>query len=118
MRRRGYKPIPVLQPGGDAGLLQREELVCIGGLVRMSDTSRMHYLDKILNSDVNAKVHLLGMIKEEWFSPYSCAFQGDNTSWIPRSEWNRRKSIEEWLKLYGERWIPYQPRDLIQLTMF
>lgn len=117
MRRRGYHPIPILQPGGNSEMLKTEELIFIGGLVPMDELSRMQYLDTILSTDTRAKVHLLGMMKHEWFAPYLHAVQGDNTSWIPRSEWNRRKTIDEWMKEYGEQWIPYKPRDAIQMVM-
>jgi hypothetical protein len=118
MRRRGYEPIPILQPGGDKGLLQNERMVFIGGTVPMSDGERMRYLDDLLGPGITAKVHLLGMMKPEWFAPYQAAVQGDNTSWIPRSEWNRRKSIEEWMQEYGEQWIPHVPRNHIQMALF
>lgn len=118
MRRRGYKPIPVLQPGGDEGMLQREGLVCIGGLVRMDETARAHYLDSILRPEIKAKVHLLGMMRPQWFAPYLPAVQGDSTSWIPRSEWNRRKTVAEWMQEYGDQWIPYEPRKVAQLSLF
>lgn len=118
MRRRGYKPIPILQPGGDRSLLHSEKMVFIGGTVPMSYGERMRYLDDLLGSGITAKVHLLGMMKAEWFAPYKAAVQGDNTSWIPRSEWNRRKSPEEWMKEYGEQWIPHRPRDAVQMALF
>lgn len=117
MRRRGYSPIPILQPGGNEQMLYTEKLVFIGGLVPMDELNRMQYLDKILIPGLKAKVHLLGMMKHEWFSPYLSAVQGDNTSWIPRSEWNRRKTVEEWMKEYGEQWIPYSPREMVQMDM-
>lgn len=117
MRRRGYRPIPVLQ--GDAfHLLRQEPMLAIGGLVRMDDDERKRYLDSIFyDHKPLSRIHLLGMIKHEWFEPYEKAIQGDNTSWIPRSEWNRKKTIEEWMKEYGEQWIPYQPRELVQMVM-
>ncbi|AGN33768.1 hypothetical protein PANG_00049 [Paenibacillus phage PG1] len=118
MRRRGYEPIPILQPGGDKGLLQNERMVFIGGTVPMSDGERMRYLDDLLGPGITAKVHLLGMMKPEWFAPYQAAVQGDNTSWIPRSEWNRRKSIDEWMQEYGKQWIPHVPRNHIQMALF
>lgn len=117
MRKRGYRPIPILQPGGDLEMLKNEALVFIGGLVRMQPEDRARYLDQILTPDKSAKVHLLGMMQHEWFSPYSAAVQGDNTSWIPRSEWNRRKTVSEWMKEYGEQWVPHKPNRVIQLAM-
>lgn len=84
----------------------------------MSYGERMRYLDELLGSGITAKVHLLGMMKAEWFAPYKAAVQGDNTSWIPRSEWNRRKSPEEWMKEYGEQWIPHRPREAVQMALF
>ncbi|WP_247901901.1 hypothetical protein [Paenibacillus pabuli] len=118
MRRRGYNPVPILQPGGDMSLLQRDGLVFIGGTVRMHDDQRMRYLDSLLLQPIRARVHLLGMMRHEWFEPYSRAFQGDNTSWIPRSEWNRRKTVAEWMREYGEQWVPHRPRELIQMSLF
>lgn len=117
MRRRGYKPIPVLQ-GQAFHLLRQEPLVAIGGLVRMEDQQRRKYLDEIFyDHKPLSKIHLLGMMKHEWFAPYEQALDGDNTSWIPRSEWNRRKTIPEWMKEYGEQWIPHKPRDFVQMAM-
>lgn len=118
MRSRGYLPIPILQPGGDERMLQTEPLLFIGGLVPMNALSRTQYLDSLLRGSVRAKLHLLGMMRHEWFAPYSAAVQGDNTSWIPRSEWNRRKTTAEWMLEYGEQWVPYQPHKTVQLTLF
>ncbi|MFB5761128.1 hypothetical protein [Paenibacillus medicaginis] len=118
MRRRGYNPVPILQPGGDVRLLQGDGLVFIGGTVRMQDDERMRYLDNLLLQPIRAKVHLLGMMKHEWFAPYLAAVQGDNTSWIPRSKWNRRKTPEQWMQEYGEQWVPYQPREMMQMSLF
>lgn len=118
MRRRGYNPVPILQPGGDVSLLQRNGLVCIGGMVRMRDDERMRYLDSLLLNPIRAQVHLLGMIRPEWFEPYSAVVQGDNTSWIPRDKWNRRLSVEEWMTKYGEQLIPHRPRETVQLSLF
>lgn len=117
MRKRGYNPIPILQPGGSTDLLKNEELVFIGGLVPMNNSRRMNYLDEILSGDIRAKVHLLGMMRPEWFASYQQAIQGDNTSWIPRSEWNRRKTIPEWMQEYGEQWIPHEPHKHLQMAM-
>lgn len=118
MRKRGYDPIPILQ-GKANELLHTEKLVAIGGLVPMNDFNRMNYLDDIFyKHNPTAQIHLLGMIKHEWFEPYKTAVQGDNTSWIPRSEWNRRKTIEQWMKEYGEQWIPYIPQKELQLNLF
>lgn len=117
MRRRGYRPMPIMQ-GNAFHLLQDEPMLAIGGLVMMGGDERKRYLDSIFyDHKPSARIHLLGMIKPEWFAPYQKATQGDNTSWIPRSEWNRRKTIEEWMKEYGEQWIPYQPRELVQMAM-
>lgn len=118
MRRRGYRPIPILQPGGDEAMLQSEDMVFVGGTVRMPDDQRRRYLDSLLLKPMRAKVHLLGMMRHEWFSPYSQAIQGDNTSWIPRDAWNRRKSIEEWMREYGEQWVQHEPRAAVQMTLF
>lgn len=117
MRKRGYDPIPILQ--GEANeLLTNEKLVAIGGLVPMTDDIRARYLDSIFYGNVvTAKIHLLGMIKHEWFAPYQGAVRGDNTSWIPRSEWNRKKTIDEWMKEYGDQWVPFQPRSHIQTSL-
>ena len=117
MRKRGYRPMPIMQ--GDAyHLLQSEPILAIGGLVRMSEHQRQMYLDDIFyNHAPTAKIHLLGMLRHEWFAPYQQAVSGDNTSWIPRSEWNRSKSIEDWMKEYGEQWIPHNPRRLIQMMI-
>jgi hypothetical protein len=117
MRKRGYKPIPIMQ-GRSFHLLRQEPIVAIGGLVMMGDEERRRYLDEIFyDYRPTAQIHLLGMIKHEWFTPYQTAIQGDNTSWIPRDEWNRRKTIEQWLTEYGEQWIPYRQREFVQLAM-
>lgn len=117
MRRRGYKPIPVMQ-GKAYHLLRQEPLVAIGGLVKMEDEARRRYLDEIFyDHKPVSQIHLLGMLKHEWFAPYEKAVCGDNTSWIPRSEWNRKKSIEVWMKEYGEQWIPFMPREFVQMAM-
>ncbi len=117
MRRRGYKPIPVMQ-GKMFYLLRTEPLVAIGGLVRMQPEERQKYLDEIFyDHKPFSQIHLLGMIQHQYFSPYEHASCGDNTSWIPRSEWNRKKTIEQWMKEYGEQWIPYLPRELVQMAM-
>jgi hypothetical protein len=118
MRRRGMRPIPILQ--GDAwNLLRQEPHLAIGGLVGMQEHERANYLDDIFyNHRPVGRIHLLGMMQHQWFSPYAEALEGDNTSWIPRSEWNRRKSIEEWLTEYGEQWIPHKPRECVQLRLF
>ncbi|WP_317957217.1 hypothetical protein [Paenibacillus chitinolyticus] len=117
MRRRGMQPIPVLQ-GNAFHLLRQEPHLAIGGLVRMSDEERRRYLDEVFyDHKPIGKIHLLGMIQHKWFSPYM-AHEGDNTSWIPRSEWNRRKSVDEWLKEYGGQWVPHYPRELVQTQLF
>lgn len=117
MRRRGYRPMAIMQ-GNAFHLLQSEPMLAIGGLVMMQDEERKRYLDSIFyDQKPSARIHLLGMMKHEWFEPYQLAVQGDNTSWIPRSEWNRRKSIEEWMEEYGEQWIPYQSREFVQMAM-
>jgi hypothetical protein len=118
MRKRGYNPIPVFQPGGDESILQNELFVAIGALVGMDESTRMKYLDEILlDHKATAHVHFLGMRQHRWFKPYKQAISGDNTTWIPRSEANRRKTIEEWMKEYGEQWIPYEPKKEIQIVM-
>lgn len=118
MRKRGYRPIPILQ-GNAYHLLHDEPMLAIGGLVRMNDSVRQEYLDHIFyEHKPTARIHMLGMMRHEWFAPYREAVQGENTSWIPRSEWNRRKTIEEWMKEYGEQWIPHEPRKLVQLRLF
>jgi len=117
MRRRGYKPIPIMQQGQHY-LLRQEPLVAVGGLVMMEEQARRRYLDEVFyDHRPTARIHLLGMIKHEWFAPYETAVQGDNTSWIPRSDWNRQKTIEQWLTEYGEQWIPYQPRQFVQMAL-
>lgn len=117
MRRRGYKPIPVLQ-GKAFHLLRQEPLVAIGGLVRLQDAQRRSYLDEIFyDHKPVSMIHLLGMIKHEWFEPYETATCGDNTSWIPRDAWNRKKSIEEWMKEYGVQNIPFKPRNMVQMAL-
>ncbi|WP_201009061.1 hypothetical protein [Paenibacillus glycanilyticus] len=117
MRKRGMDPIPILQ-GNSIEMLQKEPRLAIGGLVMMDDLERRNYLDEIFyNHKPKGIVHLLGMRKAEWFSPYLAA-EGDNTSWIPRSEWNRKKSIDEWLLEYGEQWVPYKPREFVQTKLF
>jgi hypothetical protein len=61
MRKRGYKPIPVLQ-GKSYHLLRAEPLVAIGGLVGMQDDERKRYLDEILfhhAEQVNARYRLM-----------------------------------------------------------
>lgn len=117
MRRRGYDPVPILQPGGTVTLLH-EKRVAIGGLVKLSEANRKHYLDDLFyNHEVAARVHLLGMCRVEWFEPYRAVFSGDSTTWIPRSEWNRRKTIAEWMEEYGEQWIPHIPRSSTQICL-
>lgn len=117
MRRRGYRPIPVLQPGGEATLLAEKRLA-IGGLVPMEASDRRRYLDTILYGGlVQARIHLLGMWRPEWFAPYSEALSGDSTTWIPRGEYNRQKSMAEWLEGYGDQWIPIKRRAEIQMSL-
>lgn len=117
MRRRGYNPIPILQPGGNTGLLQ-EKRVALGGLVKLPKTSRTEYLDSLFyNHEVTARVHLLGMCRQQWFEPYGAALSGDSTTWIPRSEWNRQKTVAEWMQEYGEQWIPHVPRRNTQIQL-
>lgn len=117
MRKRGYNPIPVMQREMFY-LLRTEPLVAIGGLVRMNDDERRQYLDEVFyDHKPTAKIHLLGMMQPEWFAPYDMAVQGDNTTWIPRAEYNRKKTIEQWLKQYGEQWIPYVPREFVQMAL-
>lgn len=82
----------------------------------MPESDRIRYLDGLLEHPIRAKVHLLGMMAHKWFTPYSSVIQGDNTSWIPRSEWNRRKTVTEWMKEYGEQWIPHTPRKHYQTS--
>lgn len=118
MRKRGMKPIPILQ-GNAFHLLRQEPHLAIGGLVRMSEQDRCDYLDEIFyDHKPIGRIHLLGMLQHKYFGPYNKALEGDNTSWIPRDEWNRRKTISEWLKEYGEQWVQYKPRDLIQTKLF
>lgn len=107
MRRRGYDPIPVLQPGGNEQLLH-EPRCAVGGTVPMTRRRRIEYLDDLFYGRIahsSGKLHILGMHKEEWFRRYPFA-SGDSTTWIPRGEYNRRKSIVEWLREYGEHDIP------------
>ncbi|MDQ0091638.1 hypothetical protein J2T12_005078 [Paenibacillus anaericanus] len=115
MRRRGYEPIPILQPGGNLELLRSESLVFIGGLVPMDEGGRARYLDEIINETVTAKVHLLGMIKHQWFAPYKAAVQGDNTTWVRGGEYKRNPEI---MQRYGEQWIPYRANRYRQLSLF
>lgn len=118
MRKRGYNPTPILQ-GNAFHLLKSEKKIAIGGLVRLSNEERVRYLDHIFyDYKPSAEIHLLGMKNKAWFEPYAQAVQGDNTSWIPRSKWNRKKSIEEWMLEYGEQWMPYKERQLRQLALF
>lgn len=113
MRKRGYKPIPVLQ-GNAFHLLRQEPIVAVGGLVRMGDEERKMYLDEIFyDYQPTAKIHLLGMIKKEWFEPYRQAVQGDNTTWVRGGQY---KQYPEMLNNYGEQWIPHKERELIQLS--
>lgn len=117
MRRRGMNPIPIMQ-GNSFYLLRQEPHLAIGGLVRMNVEERLRYLDEIFyDHKPVGKIHLLGMIQHKFFSPYLEAVEGDNTSWIPRSEWNRKKTINEWLKEYGEQWIPHVPKELVQMKL-
>lgn len=103
MHRRGYKPIPILQPNGNAELLNADRCA-IGGLLGMTPIKRKAYLDSLLkNNHVKAKIHLLGLIGAKWFESYDCAFSGDSTTWIPRAPWNKKRSIDEWIALYGEQ---------------
>ena len=108
MRRRGFHPIPVLQPGGDLSLLD-EPQVAIGGLVPMSRLARIAYLDALFYPKGYPRrvghVHLLGMSQAFWFLRYPAA-SGDSTTWIPRAPYNRRKTVAQWLAEYGRRPIP------------
>ncbi|PWK03949.1 hypothetical protein [Tumebacillus permanentifrigoris] len=119
MRRRGYDPIPVLQPGGDTILL-REPKVAIGGLLSLREEVRMLYLDRLLHGPNKpaGEVQLLGIGKQDWYERYDVATSGDCTSWIPRSEWNRRKSIEQWMEHFGEVEIPHAPLMTLQQSLF
>lgn len=107
MRRRGYKPIPILQPGGNSMLLHFEDLVFMSGLPEMNDMERSAYLDKHLMVGIRAKVHLLGINDARWFVPYSSAIQGDHRIIANHRFWGhhrRERSIK-----FGEQWIPYSP---------
>jgi hypothetical protein len=120
MRRRGYDPIPILQPGGDETLLTREKMVGIGGLIKCfpNESEQMKYLDHLFyDNNVTAQCHLMGMLQHKYFAPYKRATRGDNTSWIPRDDWNRQKTIEEWMKEYGDQWIPFEPRTEVQMRL-
>lgn len=113
MRRRGYNPIPVLQPGGFVD----EPRMAVGGLVGMSQEKREKYLDYLFyQKKIKGKAHLLGMGQEKWFKKYP-AISGDSTTWIPYHPYNRRKSIEEWLENYGEMDIEYEPPKFNQITL-
>ncbi len=120
MRRRGYEPIPVLQPGGDVRLLE-EPRVAIGGLVPMPPHQRQAYLDELFYGDGRmqpvGQVHLLGIVARQWFMRYP-ARSGDATTWLPRSEWNRSRSIAEWLSAFGEQDVPFRPPGEIQAPLF
>lgn len=85
----------------------------------MEDQDRKEYLDEIFyDYKPIGRIHLLGMMQHQYFAPYCEALEGDNTSWIPRSKWNRHKSFSEWMKEYGVQWVPHQPRKSIQMKLF
>jgi len=84
----------------------------------MNEQERRNYLDEIFyEHQPVAQIHLLRMMQHQWFEPYGKAVQGDNTSWIPRSKWNRKKTIDQWL-LECEQWILHHPRELYQMKLF
>ena len=118
MRRRGFTPIPILQPGGDPDLLG-EERMAIGGLVPMPREHRQRYLDDLFYGQPRriGRVHLLGIVAREWFERYP-ALSGDSTTWIPRGPFNRSRTIPEWLGDYGEQEIPWRPPAEIQGSLF
>lgn len=113
MRRRGFNPIPILQPGGSEALFDEPRLA-IGGIARKSWSWKMRfdYLDKLFYPPTGPRkvnwVHLLGMGRREVFERYPAA-SGDATTWIPRQKPHRRKSIAEWMEQYGEQDIPLNP---------
>lgn len=106
MRRRGMNPIPIMQNGA-FHMLEQENHIAVGGLVPMGKHERREYLDEIfLHRKAQCKIHLLGMVQPEWYAPYERAREGDNTGWIPRAPWNRKRSIEEWFAgFYGRQFI-------------
>lgn len=118
MRKRGYRPIPVLQPGGDLILLKQPR-VAIGGLVGMTDDNRQIYLDRLFYEEKRdfGQIHLLGMSQQAWFKRYP-VLSGDSTTWIPRGEYNRKKTYAEWMLEYGEQDISYEPPETIQMEVF
>lgn len=122
MRRLGFDPIPVLQRGMDPALLETEPRVAIGGLVRLSPTERMAYLDGLLypggrRRRIAGQVHLLGIAAERYFRRYPAA-SGDSSTWLPRGPWNQQQSMEQWLaEHYGARWIPYAPPQTLQMRL-
>ncbi|MGG1673993.1 hypothetical protein ACIFOE_25870 [Paenibacillus sp. NRS-1783] len=107
MRRRGYNPLPVLQPGGNSMLLHTEDLVFLSGLLEMDDMERSAYLDKHLMVGIRAKVHLQGIKDANWFAPYAAAIQGDHGLTDNHSFWRLHRS--ERSGEFGEQWIPYSP---------
>lgn len=110
MRRRGFNPIPILTPGGDPSMLSLP-VVAVGGVAKMSRKQRFEYLDSLFYPNgvlrKTYRVHLLGLGHEDYFRRYP-ATSGDSTTWIPRQEPHRRKSIAEWMKSYGEQYIPFE----------
>lgn len=118
MHTRGYDPIPVLQPGGNESLLD-EPRCAIGGTVPMAKSQRILYLNGLIYRRVRrptARLHILGMHSHEWFRRFPFA-SGDSTTWIPRGEFNRRKSISEWLSEYGEHDIRLEHPSEMQEAM-
>ncbi|QDA30237.1 hypothetical protein [Paenibacillus polymyxa] len=107
MRRRGYNPLPILQPGGNSMLLHSEDLVFLSGLLQMDDMERSDYLDKHLMVGIRAKVHLLGIKDAPWFAPYAAAIQGDHSLRETHGFWRQR--CTERSDEFGEQWIPYSP---------
>lgn len=118
MRRKGYSPIPILQPGGDESMMWTEDQLGIGSLVMMNDQERILYLNHLFYDvpelETFAHCHLLGMKNHEWFSPYYSAFEGDNTTWVRGAQYKENPGI---LNEYGEQWIPFKAREFVQLAI-
>lgn len=78
----------------------------------MSSDSRRLYLDQLFGSGdrPTGRLHLLGMWRAEWFERYPVT-SGDSTTWIPRGPYNRQRTVEEWLREFGQQHIPYVHGD-------
>lgn len=122
MRRRGFNPIPILQPGSSPELFNEPRLA-IGGVARptWSHEQRIAYLDSLFYPETGPRkvgwVHLLGLGSRDIFERYPAA-SGDATTWLPRQEPHRRRPISEWMKEYGEVDIPLRPPTQYQRRLF